>query len=95
MYRFAVKTSNGFFTALGPFLVFLLGGYLAIRGRLELGALVAFLSAQEKLFDPWKDLIEFYQVYQDGRINYDKTMRYFDIEPEHEIEPSGRPPSGT
>jgi ABC-type transport system involved in Fe-S cluster assembly fused permease/ATPase subunit len=72
--------------------VFLLGGYLAIKGRLELGALVAFLSAQERLFDPWKDLIEFYQVYQDGRINYDKTMRYFDTEPEHEIEPRDRDP---
>ena len=92
LYRFAVKTSNGFFTSLGPFLVFLLGGYLAIKGRLELGALVAFLSAQEKLFEPWKDLIEFYQVYQDGRVNYDKTMRYFDVEPEHEIEPKDRDP---
>ncbi|MGD1975013.1 MAG: ABC transporter ATP-binding protein/permease [Desulfobacterales bacterium] len=92
LYRFAVKTSNGFFTSLGPFLVFLLGGYLAIKGQLELGALVAFLSAQEKLFDPWKELIEFYQVYQDGRVNYDKTMRYFDIEPEHEIEPRDREP---
>jgi ABC-type transport system involved in Fe-S cluster assembly fused permease/ATPase subunit len=59
---------------------------------LELGALVAFLSAQEKLFDPWKELIEFYQVYQDGRVNYDKTMNYFDIEPEHEIEPKDREP---
>ena len=92
LYRFAVKTSNGFFTSLGPFLVFLLGGYLTIKGQLELGALVAFLSAQERLFDPWKDLIEFYQVYQDGRINYDKTMRYFDVEPEHEIEPKDRKP---
>ncbi|UCD80095.1 MAG: ABC transporter ATP-binding protein/permease [Desulfobacterales bacterium] len=92
LYRFGVKTLNGFFTGLGPFLVFLLGGYLTIKGRLELGALVAFLSAQERLFDPWKELIEFYQVYQDGRINYDRTMEYFDVEPEHELEPRGREP---
>jgi ABC-type multidrug transport system fused ATPase/permease subunit len=39
LYRFAVKTANGFFTSLGPFLVFLLGGYLTIKGQLELGAL--------------------------------------------------------
>ncbi|MEJ2285382.1 MAG: ABC transporter ATP-binding protein/permease [Desulfobacterales bacterium] len=92
LYRFAVKTVNGFFTGLGPFLVFLLGGYLTIKGRLELGALVAFLSAQERLFDPWKELIEFYQVYQDGRVNYDRTMEFFDFEPEHEIEPKDRRP---
>ncbi|MFC1882929.1 ABC transporter ATP-binding protein, partial [Thermodesulfobacteriota bacterium] len=92
LYRFAVKTANGFFTGLGPFLVFLLGGYLTIKGQLELGALVAFLSAQERLFDPWKELIEFYQVYQDGKINYERTMEYFDAEPEFAIEPKDRDP---
>ncbi len=92
LYRFGVKQANNFFTGLGPFLVFLLGGYLTIKGQLELGALVAFLSAQEKLYNPWKELIEFYQVYQDGRVNYDRTMEYFDVEPEHEIAPEGRDP---
>jgi len=92
LYRFAVKTANGFFTSLGPFLVFILGGYLIIKGQLELGALVAFLSAQERLFDPWKELIEFYQVFQDGKVNYERTMQYFDVEPEHAIEPEDRGP---
>ena len=54
LYRFAVKSTNNFFTSLGPFLVFILGGYLTIKGQLELGSLVAFLSAQEKLYDPWR-----------------------------------------
>ena len=92
LYRFAVKTANGIFTSLGPFLVFILGGWLTIKGQLELGALVAFLSAQERLFDPWKELIEFYQVYQDGKINYSRTMEYFDVEPEYELEPRDREP---
>jgi ABC-type multidrug transport system fused ATPase/permease subunit len=92
LYRFAVKSTNGFFTSLGPFLVFILGGWLAIKGQLGLGALVAFLSAQEKLFDPWKELIEFYQVYQDGSVNYRRTMEYFDVEREYEIEPQDRKP---
>jgi ABC-type multidrug transport system fused ATPase/permease subunit len=92
LYRFGVKTANGFFTSLGPFLVFLLGGWLTIKGQLELGALVAFLSAQERLFEPWKELIEFYQVYQDGHIIYERTMEYFDVEPDHEIAPKDREP---
>ncbi|MCU0559296.1 MAG: ABC transporter ATP-binding protein/permease [Desulfobacterales bacterium] len=92
LYRFAVKTTNNLFTGLGPFLVFLMGGYLTIRGELELGALVAFLSAQEKLYDPWKELIEFYQVYQDGAVTYRRTMEFFDVEPEHEREPGDRAP---
>ncbi len=92
LLRAGVKTSNNFFTSLGPFLVFILGGYLTIQGQLELGALVAFLSAQEKLYDPWKELIQFYQSYQDGRVNYDKTMSYFDAEPDYALVPENRAP---
>ncbi|MGD2096352.1 MAG: ABC transporter ATP-binding protein/permease [Desulfobacterales bacterium] len=92
LYRFAVKTSNGFFISLGPFIVFILGGYLTIKGQLELGALVAFLSAQERLYDPWKELIEFYQVLQDGSVTYQRTMEFFDVMPEHAIEPQDRKP---
>jgi ABC-type multidrug transport system fused ATPase/permease subunit len=90
LYRFAVKSTNNFFTSLGPFLVFILGGYLTIKGQLELGSLVAFLSAQEKLYDPWKELIEFYQVYQDGRVTYDRTMEFFDAEPDYPLVPTDR-----
>jgi len=92
IYRFAVKVANNFFTGIGPFLVFILGGYLAIKGRLEIGALVAFLSAQEKLYDPWRELIEFYQVYQDGRVAYQRTMTYFDVPVVHQIHPADRMP---
>lgn len=92
LYRFAIKSSNNFFVSLGPFIIFILGGYLSIRGHLALGSLVAFLSAQEKLYDPWKELIEFYQVYQDGSVNYARTMSLFDVPPEHVLEPEGRAP---
>jgi ABC-type multidrug transport system fused ATPase/permease subunit len=92
LYRFGVKVTNSFFTNLSPFLVFILGGYLTIKGRLELGALVAFISAQERLYDPWKELIQFYQLYQDASIGYKKSMEYFDVAPEHALVPEGRKP---
>ncbi len=92
LFRYGVKSANNFFTSLGPFIVFLLGGWLAIRGELELGALVAFLSAQEKLYDPWKELIEFYQVYQEGKVTYRRTMEFFDVESPVEVAPLDRPP---
>ncbi|NOX32250.1 MAG: ABC transporter ATP-binding protein [Deltaproteobacteria bacterium] len=92
IFKFAIKVVSNFFINLGPFFIFIVGGYLAIKGQLGLGALVAFLSAQEKLYDPWKELIEFYQVYQDGSINYYKTMNYFDVEIENELVPRGREP---
>ncbi len=92
LYRFGVKTTNNFLNSLSPFLIFIIGGYLAINGRLALGALVAFLSAQEKLYDPWKELLDFYQAYQDAAVSYKRVMEYFDAVPEHLLEPEGRAP---
>ena len=92
LYTQGIKLLNNFFTNLSPFLVFLLGGYLTMQGQLELGALVAFLSAQEKLYTPWKELIDMYQVYQDAHVQYYRTMEYFDRAPDHQIEPSNRKP---
>ena len=91
-YKGAAKVLNNFFQNLGPFILFLVGGYLAINGRFDLGALVAFLSAYEKLFDPWKELMDFYQLYQDARVGYTRIMEYFDAEPGYGIEPEGRAP---
>lgn len=82
LFRFAIKTANNYFVGLGPFIVFIFGGYLIMNGQLALGAMVAFLSAQEKLFDPWKELIDFYQTYQDASVRYKRTMGYFDGLPE-------------
>ena len=90
LYKQGVKVTNNFFVSLGPFVIFILGGYLAMQGKLELGAMVAFLSAQEKLYDPWKELIEFYQVYMDASVNYKRTMEYFDTPTEFILEPEGR-----
>ena len=93
LYRYAVKVTNNLFVSLGPVLVFILGGYLMMQGELELGSLIAFLSAQEKLYDPWKELIEFYQVYQDASIRYKKIMHAFDGETEFVLEQASDVPS--
>jgi ABC-type multidrug transport system fused ATPase/permease subunit len=93
LYKFAIKVSNNFFQNLGPFVLFLVGGYLAIHGRFDLGALVAFLSANEKLYDPWKELMDFYQVYQDAKVSYGRIMEYFQGDAEFALEPEEpRPP---
>jgi ABC-type multidrug transport system fused ATPase/permease subunit len=93
LYKYAIKVSNNFFQSLGPFVLFLVGGYLAINGRFDLGALVAFLSANEKLYDPWKELMDFYQVYQDATVSYGRIMEYFEGEAEFPLLPEPpRPP---
>ncbi len=92
LFRFGAKVTNNFFINLSPFVIFIVGGFLAIHGRLELGALVAFLSAQEKLYDPWRELIDLYQAYEGASVSYYRTMEYFDALPEHQLEADSRSP---
>jgi len=90
--NYGIKFINNFFQNLGPFFLFLLGGYLTMVGRFNLGALVAFLSAYEKLYDPWKELMDYYQDLQHSRVRYRRVMDYFDAEPEFPLAPTDRQP---
>ncbi|MEN8199787.1 MAG: ABC transporter ATP-binding protein/permease [Thermodesulfobacteriota bacterium] len=88
--KYGIKFANNLFQSFGPFILFLVGGYMAIHGQFTLGALVAFLSAYEKVYDPWKELIEYYQSYQDAKIRYRQIMAVFDLDPPHALLPEGR-----
>lgn len=92
LVKYGIKFANNFFQSLGPFILFLVGGYMAINGQFTLGALVAFLSAYEKVYDPWKELIEYYQSYQDAQIRYGQIMKIFDLDPPHLLLPLNRSP---
>lgn len=92
LFRFSIKAVNNYFVSLGPFIVFIFGGYLVMNGQLALGSMVAFLSAQEKLYDPWKELIEFYQVYQDASVRYQRTMKSFNVPPVPLLTGDGKKP---
>ncbi len=90
--KYGIKFANNLFQSFGPFILFLVGGYLAIHGQFTLGALVAFLSAYEKVYDPWKEMLEYYQALQDAQVRYRQIMRIFDLQPEHLLLPEGRDP---
>jgi ABC-type multidrug transport system fused ATPase/permease subunit len=91
LYKFGIKFFNNFFQDMGPFFLFLVGGYFTIQGQLTLGALVAFLSAFEKIYDPVKELISYYEDYQDAQVRYKCVMERFDVDPEFELMPTDRP----
>jgi putative ABC transport system ATP-binding protein len=75
--KFFVKFLNNFIGQLTPFFFFSIGGYLVIRGDLSFGALVAVLAAYKDLASPWKELLDFYQTFQDSRIKYDQIVEQF------------------
>ncbi|MBM3554237.1 MAG: ATP-binding cassette domain-containing protein [Alphaproteobacteria bacterium] len=76
--KFLVKFLNNFIQQLGPFVFFLFGGYLVITGSLDIGTLLAALTAHKDLAAPWKELLTYYQLKEDARIKYEQVISQFD-----------------
>ena len=76
--KFFMKFLNNFITQLTPFFFYSVGGYLAIRGDITVGALVAALAAYKDLSSPWKELLTYYNQVQDMSLRWDIVTERFD-----------------
>lgn len=76
--KFFIKFFNNFLAQFTPFLFYSIGGYLAIKGNLSVGALIAVISAHKDMNAPWKELLAYYQQLADARIKYDTVIQQFD-----------------
>jgi ABC-type multidrug transport system fused ATPase/permease subunit len=74
--KFLMKSLNNFLSALTPFFLYSIGGYLVIDGRLSLGALIAVLAAYKDLSAPLRELFTYYQQAEDVRIRYAEMLAY-------------------
>ena len=77
--KFFIKFVNNFIAQITPFFFYSLGGYLVIEGDLTFGSLVAVIAAYEKLADPWKELLNFYQIKEDARVKYELLRESFEV----------------
>jgi len=75
--KFAVKFLNNLLAQITPFLFYLVGGYLALTGRLDIGQLVAVIAAYKDLPGPIKELIDWDQQRQDVQIKYEQVIDQF------------------
>ena len=98
--KFFIKFVNNFIAQITPFFFYSIGGYLVIEGDLTFGSLVAVIAAYEKLADPWKELLNFYQVKEDAKGKYELLLESFqapgmiaqeqiDAEPETQVPITG------
>ena len=77
-WKFIVKFINNFLAQLTPFFFYALGGYLTLRGSLDVGQLVAVINAYKELPGPLKELIDWDQARQDVQVKYEQVFEQFD-----------------
>lgn len=78
--KFLIKFLNNLLSQVTPFLFYLVGGYLAIVGRLDIGALVAVIAAYKDLPGPVKELIDWDQERMDASIKYNQVIEQFSVD---------------
>ncbi len=78
--KFLIKFLNNLLSQITPFLFYLVGGYLAIVGRLDIGALVAVIAAYKDLPGPVKELIDWDQERMDASIKYSQVIEQFSVD---------------
>ena len=75
--KFAVKFLNNLLAQITPFFFYAVGGYFALRGRLDIGQLVAVIAAYRDLPPPIKELIDWDQQRSDVIIKYEQVLTQF------------------
>jgi len=78
--KFFIKFLNNLLSQITPFLFYLVGGYLTIVGRLDIGALVAVIAAYKDLPGPVKELIDWDQERMDAGIKYGQVVEQFTVD---------------
>jgi putative ABC transport system ATP-binding protein len=94
--KFVAKFWNNLLSQATPFAIYLIGGYFAITGQMDVGAVVGVLLAYKDLPSPIKELIDWDQQRQDVQIKYEQVIDQFQPEgmwPEElQAVPDGPPP---
>lgn len=79
-WKFLVKFINNFLASVTPFLFYIVGGYLALKGQLDIGQLVAVITAYKDLPGPLKELIDWDQLRQDVQVKYTQVVEQFSVD---------------
>ncbi|MDX7950624.1 ABC transporter transmembrane domain-containing protein [Lichenihabitans sp. Uapishka_5] len=86
-WKFFVKFLNNLLAQITPFLFYMVGGLLAIAGHLNIGQLVAVISAYKDLPSPVKDLIDWDQQRLDVEVKYTQVIEQFSVDPSLDLLP--------
>ncbi|NNE53654.1 MAG: ABC transporter ATP-binding protein [Sulfitobacter sp.] len=76
LLKFALKSALNLTNALGPLSVLFYGGYLVMIGETQVGVIVAFISGFERISGPVRELVSFYRVTEQARVQHDMVARW-------------------
>jgi ABC-type bacteriocin/lantibiotic exporter with double-glycine peptidase domain len=69
--KFGMKLTINGLQSLGVFILLLVGGMMVLRGRTEIGIVVAFISGLDRVLDPLRELIAFLRSTSVAKVQYD------------------------
>jgi putative ABC transport system ATP-binding protein len=89
--KFAVKFLNNFLAQVTPFFFYAFGGYFALKGTLDIGQLVAVITAYRDLPPPIKELIDWDLQRMDVTVKYQQVLSQFTVERQLPTDPLPAP----
>jgi len=78
------------FGALGPAIIYLVGGYLVITGEMSLGTIVAFAALLTRLYGPISQLVNVHVEVMGSLALFERIFEYLDITPDIADAPAAR-----
>jgi ABC-type multidrug transport system fused ATPase/permease subunit len=69
--KFGLKFLVGGLQSVGVFALLFAGGLMVLRGRTEIGIVVAFISGLDRVLDPWRELIAFVRSTSAAKVQFD------------------------
>ena len=78
--KFFTKFLNNLLAQITPFLFYVVGGYFALQGKIDVGQLVAVIAAYKDLPSPIKELIDWDQQRLDVEVKFSQVVEQFDVE---------------
>jgi ABC-type multidrug transport system fused ATPase/permease subunit len=88
--KFGLKSTLNFFNALGPLVILIVGGWMAIQGQTTIGTVVAFVSGFERLATPIRDLIAFYRAAAQATVQHQMIIEWVSA---RQTDRAGPPPA--
>jgi ABC-type bacteriocin/lantibiotic exporter with double-glycine peptidase domain len=69
--KFGLKVLVSGLQSVGVFALLFVGGIMVLKGKTEIGIVVAFISGLDRVLDPWRELIAFVRSTSSAKVQFD------------------------